>query len=99
MKLVKIATNSLLSVSEIKFITTYEGRHITNQIKKLKKEDKVTDLTRGKKVLSVIFLLDGTAVLVNSTPETINRRIEMGENGYSPSDIGSRRTEEGEKDD
>ena len=83
MSLVKIALNSYVQASEIKLITVYEGRGIINHIKELRKTNKVVDLTKGKKTLCVIFLMDGTAILINSAPETITKRIEEGESDAS----------------
>lgn len=75
-RFVRIAKNSYLQISDIKYTTGYDGMTIIKKIRQMKKEDKVIDLTYGKKTLCVIFLKDETAILINTLPETINKRID-----------------------
>ena len=75
-RFVKIAPNSYLQIADIKYTTGYEVNTVIKKVRAMRKEGKIIDLTQGKKILCVIFLKDDTAILVNSTPETINNRID-----------------------
>ncbi len=75
-RFVKIAPSSYLQISDIKFTTNYEGMAIIKKIREMKKENRVIDMTHGNRTLCVIFLKDDTAILVNTLPETINKRID-----------------------
>lgn len=74
MNYVKITSGYAIAERHIKSCAIYEGAKIINKIKALKEAGKVEDLTRGKKINTVLFLMNGEAIVTNVNYETILKR-------------------------
>ena len=73
---IKITQGFYLPREHVKYYASYESNYIKNLVKQMKKEGTVLDLTAGKKVLSVIFLLSGDIILTNVLVDTLNKRLD-----------------------
>lgn len=76
MKDVKITATCFVPKANVKYYVSYDGSSVINRIRHMKAEDRVLDLTKGKKTNTVIMLNDGTAILVNTGLKVINERME-----------------------
>lgn len=73
---VKLCKNCYMPIDNILFVAGYVSESIKRDIRKKKKEDKVVDFTSGKKTLSAVYLKTGQVVLLNTSPDTVNNRME-----------------------
>lgn len=76
MKDLKVNKDCYIPRENIKLYTAYIGNAVKEDVKRKRKEGKVYDYTGGKKILSVIYLNSGETVLVNTSVETLNSRME-----------------------
>jgi hypothetical protein len=72
---VQVGFNNMLSVNQIETIAIPDSAPIKRSINEHKNADRLTDLTCGRKVKSVIFLVSGSIVLSALAPDTIIGRI------------------------
>lgn len=72
---IKIAKDCYLPKKEVKYYVAYTSNSVKSQIRRMRKEGKVQDFTFGKKILSVIFLETGEAILVNTAIDTLFQRM------------------------
>lgn len=77
MKDVKVAKDFYVPKEKVKFYTAYVSKHITDEIRRKKKTspESVIDYTCGKKTMSVIYLVTGDIILVNTAIDTIAARM------------------------
>lgn len=73
---VLVGFGSVIAVEEIVAITGSTSAPIVRSVQQHRADNKVIDLTHGKKVQAVIFLSSGRIVLSALVPETIAKRIE-----------------------
>ena len=79
---IKITKDCYLPYEQVRFYTSYQSHAIQTVVRRLRKEGKVYDLTGGKKILAVIFLLSGEVILVSTSPDTLaGRRGEIKKKG------------------
>lgn len=76
MKDVKITAACFVPKENVKFYTAYDGFAVKKYVRAMKKDGKVLDLTRGKRINTVIILSDGTIITVNTQLKVINERME-----------------------
>ena len=74
MNYLKITSGYAVAERNVKSVAVYEGKKIVNKVRSLRESGKVDDLTKGKKINTVIFLMNGEAVATNVNYETILRR-------------------------
>lgn len=76
MKDLKVNKDCYIPRENIKLYIAYSSKTVKEDVKKKRKEGQVFDYTSGRKILSVIYLKSGEAVLVNTTVDTLNSRME-----------------------
>lgn len=76
---VQVSTHCFIPKRNIKYYIAYVGSAVTSDIQRKKEAGLVIDCTRGKKILSVIYLQSGEAVLVNTKLTTLHSRMEKAE--------------------
>ena len=76
---VQVSTLCYIPKRNIKYYVAYAGAAIINDIQRKKDAGLVIDCTRGKKILSVVYLQSGEAVLVNTKLSTLHTRMEEAE--------------------
>ncbi len=76
---IKVGKDCYLPIDNILIVVNYNTKSIYRDVQNRAKAGNVIDLTYGRKTLSVIYLKNGTVVLVNMSPESISRRIEGAE--------------------
>ena len=74
MNYLKVTSGYAVAERNIKSVAVYEGNKIINKVKALKDSGKIDDLTRGRKINTVIFLMSGEAIITNVNYETILKR-------------------------
>jgi len=74
MNYLKVTSGYAVAERNIKSVAVYEGNKIINKVKALKDSGKIDDLTRGRKINTVIFLMNGEAIITNVNYETILKR-------------------------
>jgi len=74
MNYLKVTSGYAIAERNIKSVAVYEGNKIINKVKALKDSGKIDDLTRGRKINTVIFLMSGEAIITNVNYETILKR-------------------------
>lgn len=74
MNYLKVTSGYAVAERNIKSVAVYEGNKIINKVKALKDSGKIEDLTRGKRINTVIFLMNGEAIITNVNYETILKR-------------------------
>lgn len=77
MKTIKVAKELYVPVERIEWVCEYEPIFIINMVREIKKTapEKVIDITRHKKIKSIIYLTNGTYILSPLSAETINQRL------------------------
>lgn len=73
-KYIKITPGYALNEKQIEGIAVYEGRKINKKVREMRKNGEIEDMTAGKKINTVVFLLNGKAILTNVGFETILKR-------------------------
>lgn len=73
--MIKITKDFYIERSKILFVSTYDSTSIKNLVTKRKNEERVIDITRRRKINSVIVLINGDVVLSNTAIVTINQRM------------------------
>jgi len=73
-KYVKITPGYALNEKQIEGVVEYGGRKIIKKVREMRKDGAIEDMTCGKKINTVIFLLNGKAILTNVGYETILKR-------------------------
>ena len=76
---VQVSTLCYIPKRNIKYYVAYAGAAIINDIQRKKDAGLVIDCTRGKKILSVVYLQSSEAVLVNTKLSTLHTRMEEAE--------------------
>ena len=75
MQHVKIMKDCYVSEDQVKLYCSYSSNPIKEKVRLLKKEGKVYDFTAGRKILTIIFLQSGEAILLNVSLETLHTRF------------------------
>ena len=75
MRTVKVSKDCYIPEDNVLMITGYQTETIIRIVRDGKKENKVFDITYGKKIQSVVFLKSGFYVLCNTSAETLDQRI------------------------
>lgn len=78
---IKVAKNLYVPVENIEFYVEYVSNFIKKKVRYLRKEDKVYDLSCGKRISSVIFLKSGYVILTPINIDTIHSRYMNAESG------------------
>lgn len=73
--MIKITKDFYIERSKILFVSAYDSTSIKNLVTKRKNEERVIDITRRRKINSVIVLINGDVVLSNTAIVTINQRM------------------------
>ena len=77
MNYLKVTAGYSVAERHIKSVAVYEGNKIINKVKDLRKSGKTEDLTRGRKINTVIFLMNGEAIITNVSYDTILKRWDL----------------------
>lgn len=73
---IKVCKDCYIPKDQIKLYVGYGTNPVKNDVRRLKKENKVLDYTKGKKIASVIYLITGELVLTPLNVETLRQRME-----------------------
>lgn len=79
MKNVKLSKNCYVPQENISLLTAYNTEPVRREVRTKRKENNVIDLTSGKKILSAVYLKNGQIILLNTSIDTLNERMEGGE--------------------
>lgn len=72
---VKVCKDCYIPKVNVKYYFGYTSNVVKHDVTRKRKEGKVVDLTSGKKIQSVIYLMTGELVLVNTSIATIADRM------------------------
>lgn len=75
-KFVLMGTGSSVNVDKVIGLATYEGNGVKKQVIRAKDNEKAIDMTRGKKISTVLFMEKDTVILLSTTLETVQKRLE-----------------------
>ena len=73
---IKVATGAYIPKDNIALFVAYGSRPIKNDVTQKKQAGLVHDFTFGKRADTAIHLKSGEVVLVNTSPDTINQRMQ-----------------------
>lgn len=72
---VKITKECYIMKDTVLRYTTYNTNAVVNDVRKKRKAGLLIDYTNGRKILTVIYLKDGTAIITNTGLETLHQRM------------------------
>ena len=75
MKDVKVSKDCYIPKENIKLYLSYSTNTVKKDVREKRKKNQVFDYTCGKKILSVIYLISGEVVLVNTAIDTLHYRM------------------------
>lgn len=75
MKDVKVSKDCYIPKENIKLYLSYSTNTVKEDVREKRKKNQVFDYTFGKKILSVIYLISGEVVLVNTAIDTLHYRM------------------------
>lgn len=75
MESIKISRDLYIPIDNIGYYVGYTSNSVKKKVREMRKENKVLDMTCGKKINSAIFLKSGEVILSSVALETIHSRF------------------------
>ena len=75
MTLVNVGTGMWIAKDQIQAVLLYKSEPIKRLVQQARKEGRCIDLTKGKRLVSVVLMLNNTIYLTSQVPNTIKRKV------------------------